>query len=157
MKIYAQNKKVRFDYEILETYEAGIKLKGYETKAAKKGLASLQGAFITTKNNKSYLTNAVIGFWQKANTPKDYNEKRQRELLLKDELLSLSSCFLLLQRLELALALVQRQSQQHDTVHHRSALHFRPLFQWEAVLQRRRQFGNQRIVEVLLHQLRRRG
>ena len=83
MKIYAQNKKVRFDYEILETYEAGIKLKGYETKAAKKGLASLQGAFITTKNNKSYLTNAVIGFWQKANTPKDYNEKRQRELLLK--------------------------------------------------------------------------
>ncbi|MCD6271096.1 SsrA-binding protein, partial [bacterium] len=45
MKVLAENKRARFDYQILETFEAGIVLNGQEVKAAKEGKASLKGAF----------------------------------------------------------------------------------------------------------------
>ncbi len=41
MQIYGENKKARFDYEILHAYEAGIELKGFEVKAIKSGKINL--------------------------------------------------------------------------------------------------------------------
>lgn len=82
MKIYSVNKRALFDYEILETYEAGIELFGFEVKAIKAGRMNLAGAYVIVRNNEARLTNAVIAPYQAKNTPTDYAEARARRLLL---------------------------------------------------------------------------
>lgn len=79
----AKNKQAYFDYTILETYEAGIELKGYEVKAVKLGHISLKGAYAVIKNNQAYLFNAHISPYQPMNMPKDYDPTCSRRLLLK--------------------------------------------------------------------------
>ncbi len=76
------NKKAYFNYEILETYEAGIELLGFEVKAIKTGKASIVGSFVIVKNGEAWLLNADVSPYQPANTPPDYNPKRTRRLLL---------------------------------------------------------------------------
>ena len=79
------NKKAYFNYEILETYEAGIELKGFEVKAIKTGKASLLGSFVVIKNGEAWLLNADVSPYQSSNTTPDYDPKRTRRLLLKKE------------------------------------------------------------------------
>lgn len=83
MKIIAENRKAYFDYEILEKFEAGIQLFGFEVKAIKQGKINIAGAFILIKNNEAFLINADIAPYQAKNTPNWYNSKRNRKLLLK--------------------------------------------------------------------------
>jgi len=83
MKILAENKKAFFDYELLETYEAGIVLHGFEVKSIRAGHASLKGAYVIIKDNEVYLINALISPYQQANTPENYDTQRTRKLLLK--------------------------------------------------------------------------
>lgn len=83
MKILAENKKVGYDYKILETHEAGLVLYGHEVKAIKTGRVSLAGSYVVSKDNEFYLINALISPYQPANTPKDYDPQRSRKLLLK--------------------------------------------------------------------------
>ena len=83
MKDYATNPKAYFDYEILETYEAGIVLEGFEVKAIKLGHIGLKGAYVTIKDAEAYLLNAHVSPYQPANTPKGYDPTRLRKLLLK--------------------------------------------------------------------------
>lgn len=82
MEIYAENKKARFDYEILDTYEAGVELRGFEVKAIKTGKANLSGAYVLIRNGQALLTNADIPPYQSLNTPEGYDPKRTRRLLL---------------------------------------------------------------------------
>jgi len=82
MKVFAENRRARFDYRILETTEAGIELKGHEVKAVKTGHISLGGSFIVIKNNQAWLVNADVPPYQPANTPAGYDSKRTRRLLL---------------------------------------------------------------------------
>ncbi|MFH1759006.1 MAG: SsrA-binding protein SmpB [Patescibacteria group bacterium] len=82
MKIYAENRRARFDYTISDKFEAGIELKGHEVKAIKTGHVSLLGSFVIVKNNQAQLLNADIPPYQPANTPKGYDSKRTRRLLL---------------------------------------------------------------------------
>ncbi|TSC82230.1 MAG: SsrA-binding protein [Parcubacteria group bacterium Gr01-1014_19] len=90
MNSLAENKKAFFNYEISETFEAGIELKGFEVKSVKAGQANLLGAFATIKGGEIWLTNADIPPFQSANTPPDYNPTRPRRLLLnKKEILYL--------------------------------------------------------------------
>ena len=79
---YADNPKSYFDYEILEKIEAGIVLGGHETKAIKAGKASIRGAYIKILNNEAYLVGAIISPYQAGNVPKDYDEQKNRKLLL---------------------------------------------------------------------------
>ncbi len=79
---FAENRKARFNYDILETFEAGIELKGYEAKAIKTGRATIAGAFATVKDDQIWLTGADIPPYQVRNTPNDYNPTRSRRLLL---------------------------------------------------------------------------
>lgn len=83
MKALAENRQARFDYEILETIEAGIVLKGFETKAAKAGKINLSGSHARIRGNEVWLINATIQPYQPKNTPKDYDPQRTRRLLLK--------------------------------------------------------------------------
>ena len=77
-----QNKKAHFDYEILERYEAGIELLGFEVKSLKKSQGSLEGAHITVRGGEAYVINMQIPAYQPKNTPKDYEPTRNRRLLL---------------------------------------------------------------------------
>lgn len=76
------NKKAYFNYEILETLEAGIELLGFEVKSLKKGQGSLEGAHITVRGNEAFVINMQIPPYQPGNTPKDYNPLRNRRLLV---------------------------------------------------------------------------
>jgi len=76
------NKKAYFNYEILETYPAGIELFGLEAKSLKGGHGSLEGAHVTVRGGEAYVVGMFIPPYQPANTPKDYDPYRNRKLLL---------------------------------------------------------------------------
>ncbi|PIR68292.1 SsrA-binding protein [Candidatus Nomurabacteria bacterium CG10_big_fil_rev_8_21_14_0_10_35_16] len=82
MAHYAENRKVRFNYEILEKYEAGIELLGVEVKSVRASKMSLEGAFVVIRGGEAFLINAHIQPYQPKNTPEDYDELRNRKLLL---------------------------------------------------------------------------
>jgi SsrA-binding protein len=91
MAHYAENRKARFNYEILEKYETGIELLGTEVKAVRGGQMSLEGAFVIIRGGEAFLINANIPPYQPQNAPKDYDPLRNRKLLLtKKEITELS-------------------------------------------------------------------
>jgi SsrA-binding protein len=90
MADYAFNRKALYEYEILEKYEVGLALKGFETKSIRTGHISLQGSYVVIKNSETWLLNANIPAYQAKNTPADYEPTRSRKLLLhKAEITSL--------------------------------------------------------------------
>lgn len=76
------NRRAYFDYEILETYEAGIELFGYEVKSVKGGRMNLAGSFVVMKDSRPELLNATIPPYQPKNAPADYDPARSRRLLM---------------------------------------------------------------------------
>ncbi|MEA2007323.1 MAG: SsrA-binding protein SmpB [Patescibacteria group bacterium] len=82
MKTIAINRRARFDYEILEKFEAGLQLKGYEVKSIKTGHISLKGSFVTSHKEELFLTNATIPLYKHAGKIADYNPTGPRKLLL---------------------------------------------------------------------------
>jgi SsrA-binding protein len=82
MSNYAENRKARFDYEILEKYEAGIELLGVEVKSVRGGQMSLEGAFVIVRGGEAFIINANIPAFQPKNAPADYDPLRNRRLLL---------------------------------------------------------------------------
>lgn len=89
-KTIIQNKKAIFDYEIIEEFDAGIKLFGSEVKSIRLGQANLKGSYITLHSGRPFLIGCHISEY-KYNTNKKIDPKRERELLLnKKEILYLS-------------------------------------------------------------------
>lgn len=82
MKNYAENKRGRYNYEILEEFEAGVELLGAEVKSIRLGQISLKEAFGTVRGTEIMLTNAHISPYKPAGN-KDYDPVRPRRLLLK--------------------------------------------------------------------------
>lgn len=82
--LYATNRKAKFNYEILETYEAGLILQGHEVKSIREGHITLAGAFVTFRGDTPLLTNSRISPYPYARgtMPADYNSERSREILL---------------------------------------------------------------------------
>ncbi|MCB9818727.1 SsrA-binding protein SmpB [Candidatus Nomurabacteria bacterium] len=78
-----RNKKVGFNFELLERYEAGVELLGTEVKSLRNGQGKLEGSHIIVRGDEAYLVGASIPAFQKANAPKDYEPERVRRLLLK--------------------------------------------------------------------------
>ena len=85
MKALAENKKAYYDYTLLKKFEAGIVLLGQEVKSIKLGRCILRGAFVVLKDREVFLINATIPPYQPKNSPKDYEPKRSRKLLLKKD------------------------------------------------------------------------
>ena len=77
------NKKINLDYEILESFEAGIELLGFEVKSLRQKQGSLLGAHVTVRGGEAFIIALDIPPFQMNNTPQDYNQKRNRKLLLK--------------------------------------------------------------------------
>ncbi len=84
-KLLAENRRARFDYEILETLEAGIELLGFEVKSVRAGRATLAGSYAVLRQGEIWLLNAQIPPYQMNNTPPDYEPTRSRRLLLRRE------------------------------------------------------------------------
>jgi SsrA-binding protein len=78
-----ENKRVGFDFQILETIEAGMELFGYEVKSLRAGHGSLKGSRVLARGGEAYLVGATIPAWQPANAPKSFDPERPRRLLLK--------------------------------------------------------------------------
>ena len=88
--IIIQNKKARYDYEILEKFEAGIVLLGSEVKALRAKRANLNDAFCRFINGELYLMNAHIAELETTNRHFSRDSRTPRKLLLhKKELLKL--------------------------------------------------------------------
>lgn len=88
---FITNKTVHLNYEIVETYTAGIELLGFEVKSIRAKHGSLEGAYVLKKADGMYLINTEIPPYQANNTPSSYNPRRDRKLLLtKKEALMLS-------------------------------------------------------------------
>lgn len=75
------NRKAHFDYEIIETYEAGIVLTGTEIKSIREGKANLKDSYAIIRNNEAYLLNMHISHYKEGNIF-NHDETRTRKLLL---------------------------------------------------------------------------
>ncbi len=78
-----QNRKARMEYEILETYQAGLVLSGGEVKAIRAGKASLLGSYVKVYGGEAWLVNAHIAPYQEKNMHTEYDPLRARKLLLQ--------------------------------------------------------------------------
>lgn len=80
-KIVAKNRKAKFEYFLLENYEAGISLKGSEIKSIRAGQVSIAEAYINTDGEQAWLLNAHIAPYDPASR-ENHDPKRKRLLLL---------------------------------------------------------------------------
>ena len=67
MKLMAENKRARFDYELLDTYEAGIVLSGDEIKSVRLGHLSLVDCYGYIKDGECFLRNSYIKEYSNSN------------------------------------------------------------------------------------------
>ena len=80
-QIVATNRRARFEYEILDTWEAGLVLVGPEVKALRAGKANLSDAYAMVRRGEAYLVNAHISPYDKAGRDNP-DPRRERKLLL---------------------------------------------------------------------------
>jgi SsrA-binding protein len=80
-RVIATNRKARHEYSILETFEAGIALKGAEVKSLRQGRASLQESYAALKNGEVWLLDMHISPYEQASDD-SYEPTRKRKLLL---------------------------------------------------------------------------
>jgi len=84
MKTLAFNKRAAFDYDLLETFEAGLRLTGPEVKSAKAGSVQLKGAFLDVRGQELWLKNAHVSpYAPAASAQKDYDPARDRKVLVR--------------------------------------------------------------------------
>ncbi|MFA6259317.1 MAG: SsrA-binding protein SmpB [Candidatus Peribacteraceae bacterium] len=83
MKVVAQNRRARYDYEIVDTVEAGIMLTGQEVKSCRMGNVNLGGAYVSLLTGDPILKNANIAPYAFASGQTEYEPGRDRRLLLK--------------------------------------------------------------------------
>ena len=82
MTNFINNRKARFNFEILETFEAGLVLQGHEVKSIRASKGKLEGAHVIIRGGEAFLVGSNITAYQPANTPKSYEGERVRKLLL---------------------------------------------------------------------------
>ena len=85
----AENPKATFDYEIIEKFEAGLELSGFEVKAIRAGKCTLAGAHVIIRGGsphrrggETYLIGATIQPYQASNIPSGFEPNRTIRLLL---------------------------------------------------------------------------
>ncbi|MBI2025887.1 MAG: SsrA-binding protein SmpB [Candidatus Levybacteria bacterium] len=85
------NRRAFFDYQLEDSFEAGINLYGHEVKSVRTGKADLSGSFVRIVGSEAYLVNAKIFPYQPGQI-EGYDQQRSRKLLMhKKEIISLKS------------------------------------------------------------------
>jgi SsrA-binding protein len=80
-KIVAENRKARFNYEIIDTYEAGIVLMGTEVKSLREGKANIAESYASDEGGEIWLINSYLPEYLQANRF-NHEPRRRRKLLL---------------------------------------------------------------------------
>jgi SsrA-binding protein len=81
-KLIASNRKARFDYELLDHFEAGMVLLGPEVKSLRAGHATLTDAYATVRKGELWLVNAHISPYEQAGR-ENPEPRRERKLLMR--------------------------------------------------------------------------
>ena len=81
-KLIADNRKARYTYEFLDTFEAGLQLTGTEVKSLRNGKANIAESYATEEGGEIWLINSHIPEYLQANR-NNHNPRRRRKLLLK--------------------------------------------------------------------------
>lgn len=81
IKVVATNRKAKFEYFLLEEFEAGLSLQGSEIKSIRAGQVSLTEAYVCIDGKNAWLVEAHIAPYEQANR-NNHDPKRQRRLLL---------------------------------------------------------------------------
>ena len=82
--LVADNRRARFDYQVLDTLEAGIVLTGTEVKSLRVGQAQIAEAYVSPERGELWLINAHIPEYLKANRF-NHEERRPRKLLVSSK------------------------------------------------------------------------
>lgn len=81
MRVIANNRKARYDYFLITTFEAGLVLKGSEVKSVRAGNVNLKDSFVYVKDGEVFASNIFIKKYNML-TDSDIDEKKERKLLL---------------------------------------------------------------------------
>ena len=81
-KLIASNRRARYNYNILETYEAGIVLTGSEIKSVRENQVDIREAFVQVRNGEAWLHNSNIAQYRPAGLFGQHDLNRSRKLLL---------------------------------------------------------------------------
>jgi len=88
--VLMENRKARFDYDIVQTIEAGVMLQGWEVKSIRAKSANLKPAYIYVQNGEAFIRNFRVSPWKFGNGVQDV--MREKKLLMhKKELLKLEA------------------------------------------------------------------
>jgi SsrA-binding protein len=82
IKVVSDNRQARFLYEILDTYEAGIELRGTEVKSIRAGKVNLRDGYALIRNGEVWLTNVHISPYEVSGQYFNHEPRRDRKLLL---------------------------------------------------------------------------
>lgn len=86
----AENRKARFAYEVLDTYEAGLALTGTEVKSLRQGQANIQESYASPEGGEIWLINSYIPEYLQANRFNHEPRRRRKLLLNKKEMAKLA-------------------------------------------------------------------
>ncbi len=81
IKIITDNRKARFDYEVIETFEAGLVLTGSEVKSLRDAQVNLKDSYIAFRGNEAFLQNAFINIYN-ASSYNNHEPERLRKILM---------------------------------------------------------------------------
>ncbi len=85
-KIVVQNRKARYDYQVLDTFEAGLALRGTEVKSLRQGHMILKDSYCDITGGQAYLVGAHISPYEQGNIYNHEPERRRKLLLHKREI-----------------------------------------------------------------------
>jgi SsrA-binding protein len=86
IKIISENRKARFDYHILDTYEAGIVLRGSEVKSMRAGQCQLKDSYVDFHNGELFLINMHISEYKQSSYNNHVPERRRKLLMSRSEI-----------------------------------------------------------------------
>ena len=83
-KVAAENRKARFSYEVIDTYEAGLALTGTEVKSLRGGHANIAESYASMEGGELWLINSYLPEYLQANRF-NHEPRRRRKLLMKQK------------------------------------------------------------------------
>jgi SsrA-binding protein len=89
-KTVAENRKARFSYEVMDTYEAGLVLTGTEVKSLREGHANIQESYASAEGGEIWLINSYLPEYLQGNRFNHEPRRRRKLLLKKKEMAKLS-------------------------------------------------------------------
>jgi len=93
LAMVVDNRRARFEYELLDTFTAGIVLLGWEVKSVRAGTANLKSAWVTIRDDEAFLENFSVSPWRFAHGIVQEQNRSRKLLLKKNELRKISQKF----------------------------------------------------------------